>query len=91
MMAVPLLLTKLQYIRGLPISLLDAAAALQSRAFAAASIQLTAIKALRERTSAPISDVKSALVEASWDEGGMCPAATLARGLLSVHSDAVST
>ena len=40
-----------------------------SRAFAAATGQMTAIKALRERTSAPISDVKAALVEAAWDEG----------------------
>ena len=41
----------------------------QARAFAAASAQLTAIRTLRERTSAPISDVKSALVETAWDEG----------------------
>lgn len=42
---------------------------LQLRAFAAASGQLEAIKTLRESTSAPITDVKKALVEASWNVG----------------------
>ena len=60
-----------------PRSLGSAAAALQFRACAAASGQLNAIKALRERTSAPILDVKSALVEASWNEGGRPSAAML--------------
>ena len=39
------------------------------RAFAAAAGQLDAIKALRERSGAPISEVKAALTEASWDAG----------------------
>ena len=42
---------------------------LQLRALAAASGQLDAIKSLRESTSAPITDVKKALVEASWNVG----------------------
>lgn len=42
---------------------------LQLRAFAAASGQLDAIRSLRESTSAPISDVKKALVEADWNIG----------------------
>ena len=42
---------------------------LQLRTFAAASGQLDAIKSLRESTSAPITDVKKALVDASWDVG----------------------
>ena len=41
----------------------------QLRAFAAASSQMEAIKSLRESTSAPILDVKKALVEASWNVG----------------------
>lgn len=41
----------------------------QTRCFAVASSQMTAIKSLRERTNAPISDVKAALVEAEWDLG----------------------
>lgn len=35
----------------------------------AASEQMNLIKRLRERTSAPIKDVKSALIEANWDIG----------------------
>lgn len=42
---------------------------LHVRTFAAASSQLEAIKHLRESTSAPILDVKKALVEASWNVG----------------------
>ena len=41
----------------------------QLRAFAAASSQMEAIKSLRESTSAPILDVKKALIEASWNVG----------------------
>ncbi len=41
----------------------------QQRMFAAASSQMEAIKSLRESTSAPILDVKKALVEASWNVG----------------------
>ncbi len=39
------------------------------RGLAVASSQMAAIKSLRERTNAPISDVKSALMEAEWDLG----------------------
>jgi hypothetical protein len=42
---------------------------LQLRAYAAPSEQLDAIRNLRESTSAPISDVKKALVEADWNIG----------------------
>ena len=49
----------------------------QLRAFAAATAQLTAIRTLRERTSAPISDVKSALVETAWDEGAAAIASSV--------------
>jgi hypothetical protein len=42
------------------------------RGLAVASSQMSAIKSLRERTNAPISDVKSALVEAEWDLGKAC-------------------
>ena len=49
-------------------SFIDLAAA-HSRGLAVASSQMTAIKSLRERTNAPISDVKSALIEADWDLG----------------------
>lgn len=52
-------------------SFIDLAAA-HSRGLVVASSQMTAIKSLRERTNAPISDVKSALVEADWDLGVAC-------------------
>lgn len=41
--------------------------ALRSYAVAAGSMAL--VKDLREKSGAPISDVKSALVEANWDPG----------------------
>lgn len=44
-------------------------AAVDVRGFASASSQKVSIKALRERTNAPISDVKAALMEADWDQG----------------------
>ena len=40
-----------------------------SAASSSSSDQLSLIKQLRERTSAPIKDVKSALVECDWDIG----------------------
>ena len=43
-----------------------------NRQFAAASNQLAAIKELREKSGAPIAEVKSALTEAGWDLGS-CP------------------
>jgi hypothetical protein len=43
--------------------------ALEARGLASASSQMASIKFLRERTSAPISDVKAALMEAKWDQG----------------------
>ena len=52
-----------------PLSICCGQFQLQLRAFAAASGQLDAIKSLRESTSAPITDVKKALVEASWNVG----------------------
>jgi len=55
--------------RTQPLSACSGQIQLQLRAFAAASGQLDAIKSLREITSAPITDVKKALVEASWDVG----------------------
>lgn len=39
------------------------------RGYAGASSSLAAIKELRERSGAPIVDVKSALEEAAWDLG----------------------
>lgn len=39
------------------------------RGLAAAPGQLDAIKALRERSGAPIGEVKAALTEAAWDPG----------------------
>jgi hypothetical protein len=39
------------------------------RFFAAAPDHLTLIKALREQTGAPISDVKDALKQADWNRG----------------------
>ena len=36
---------------------------------ASKSDQLAAVKALREQSGAPISDVKAALVEADWKPG----------------------
>ena len=39
------------------------------RWIASKSDQLAAIKALREQSGAPISDVKAALVEADWRAG----------------------
>ena len=45
----------------------------RQRSFASAasapSNQLQLIKALREKSGAPVTDVKAALVEAEWDEG----------------------
>lgn len=40
-----------------------------ARFFAAAPDHLTLIKALREQTGAPISDVKEALKQADWNRG----------------------
>lgn len=40
-----------------------------SRGYAAAASNLQSIKALREKSGAPMSEVKAALEEASWDEG----------------------
>jgi len=40
-----------------------------SSSSAAPSNQLQLIKALREKSGAPVTDVKAALVEAEWDEG----------------------
>ena len=44
---------------------------LTARAFAAAAggDRLAAIKALREASGAPVTDVKAALTEAGWDQG----------------------
>ena len=53
---IPALIPQLQVIRGL--------AAASSKVD-----QLVAVKALRERSGAPISDVKGALQECSWDAG----------------------
>ena len=39
------------------------------RNYAAAAASMSLIKDLREKSGAPISDVKSALVEANWDPG----------------------
>lgn len=39
------------------------------RGYAAAASNLQSIKALREKSGAPMSEVKAALEEASWDEG----------------------
>lgn len=44
----------------------------QLRCFAAAPSQLQLIKELRERTGAPMSDVKTALQAAGWDLGEAC-------------------
>lgn len=41
----------------------------QLRCIASKAEQLAAIKALREQSGAPISDVKSALVDADWQTG----------------------
>ena len=81
--AMQALLGSLRYSQLLPRNLGSAADAPHFRAFAAASAQLTSIKALRERTSAPISDVKSALVEASWNEGGRLSAALAPQCLIN--------
>lgn len=40
-----------------------------SRTYAAAAASMSLVKDLREKSGAPISDVKSALVEANWDLG----------------------
>jgi len=40
-----------------------------SSSSSAPSNQLALIKALREKSGAPVTDVKMALVEAQWDEG----------------------
>ncbi len=40
------------------------------RNYAAAAGSMALVKDLREKSGAPISDVKSALVEANWDPGG---------------------
>lgn len=39
------------------------------RSFSSMSDQMSVIKELRERTSAPITDVKASLVECNWDLG----------------------
>ena len=39
------------------------------RGYAAAAGSMSLVKDLREKSGAPISDVKSALVEANWDPG----------------------
>lgn len=39
------------------------------RSYASAAASMSLIKDLREKSGAPISDVKSALVEANWDPG----------------------
>lgn len=39
------------------------------RSYAAAAASMSLVKDLREKSGAPISDVKSALVEANWDPG----------------------
>ena len=39
------------------------------RNYAAAAASMSLVKDLREKSGAPISDVKSALVEANWDPG----------------------
>ena len=39
------------------------------RGYAAAATSMSLVKDLREKSGAPISDVKSALVEANWDPG----------------------
>ena len=39
------------------------------RSYAAAASNLQLIKAQREKSGAPMSEVKAALEEASWDEG----------------------
>lgn len=44
-----------------------------SRAYAAAAASMSLVKDLREKSGAPISDVKSALVEANWDPGTPFP------------------
>lgn len=41
----------------------------QLRCISSKAEQLAAIKALREQSGAPISDVKSALVDADWKTG----------------------
>ena len=40
-----------------------------SRCYAAVAGNLQLIKALREKSGAPMGEVKTALEEASWDEG----------------------
>ena len=40
-----------------------------ARSYATAAGSMALVKDLRERSGAPISDVKSALVEADWDLG----------------------
>ena len=39
------------------------------RCYAAAASNLQLIKALREKSGAPMAEVKAALEEATWDEG----------------------
>ena len=39
------------------------------RSYAAAAGSMALVKDLREKSGAPISDVKTALVEANWDPG----------------------
>ena len=43
------------------------------RNYAAAAGSMALVKDLREKSGAPISDVKSALVEANWDPGKGLP------------------
>jgi translation elongation factor EF-Ts len=42
------------------------------RCMATSAEQLSAIKALREQSGAPISDVRAALMQADWKPGGAC-------------------
>ena len=53
-----------QQLHAVPIASLQ-----QLRFFAAPSNQLQLIKELRERTGAPMTDVKTALQAANWDLG----------------------
>ena len=43
------------------------------RSYAVAAGSMALVKDLREKSGAPISDVKSALVEANWDPGDITP------------------
>lgn len=74
--------------------LAGAARALSSAAAPPSSSHLAAIKALREASGAPMSDVKAALVEAGWDadgafaalrQRGLAAAQKKVRGLMAVE------